>query len=82
MDDYLDSVESPTRALLRSKKSAHLLHLGGLKLTKFVGSVPDLADRSDGLLNPLNRKSSFHPSGINARARALVGSQQRYSGCE
>ena len=33
MDDYLDSVESPERALKRSKKLVHLLHLGGFKLT-------------------------------------------------
>ena len=29
MDDYLDSVESPERALKRSKELVHLLHLGG-----------------------------------------------------
>ena len=48
MDDYLDSVESPERALKRSKELAHLLHLGGFKLTKFVSNVPNLADRIDG----------------------------------
>ena len=48
MDDYLDSVESPERALIRSKELVHLLHLGGFKLTKFVSKVPDLADRIDG----------------------------------
>ena len=48
MDDYLDSVESPERALIRSKELVHLLHLGGFKLTKFVKNVPDLADRIDG----------------------------------
>ena len=48
MDDYLDSVESPERALIRSKELVHLLHLGGFKLTKFVSNVPDLADRIDG----------------------------------
>ena len=44
MDDYLDSVESPERALIRSKL-VHLLHLDG---SKFVSNVPDLADRIDG----------------------------------
>ena len=48
MDNYLDSVESPERALIRSKELVHLLHLGGFKLTKFVSNVPDLADRIDG----------------------------------
>ena len=48
MDDYLDSVESPERALIRSKELVHLLHLGGFKLTKFVSNVPNLADRIDG----------------------------------
>ena len=48
MDDYLDSVESPERALNRSKKMVHLLHLGGFKLTKFVGKSPNLADQIDG----------------------------------
>ena len=45
MDDYLDSVESPERALKRSKELVQLLHLGGFKLTKFVSNVPNLADR-------------------------------------
>ena len=48
MDDYLDSAESPERALKRSKELVHLLHLGGFKLTKFVSNVPNLADRIDG----------------------------------
>ena len=48
MGDYLDSVESPERALIRSKELVHLLHLGGFKLTKFVSKVPDLTDRIDG----------------------------------
>ena len=48
MDDYLDSVESPERALKRSKELVQLLHLGGFKLTKFVSNVPNLADRIDG----------------------------------
>ena len=48
MDDYLDSVESPERALKRSKELVHLLHLGGFKLTNFVSNVPNLADRIDG----------------------------------
>ena len=48
MDDYLDSVESPERALKRSKELVHPIHLGGFKLTKFVSNVPNLADRIDG----------------------------------
>ena len=48
MADYLDSVESPERALKRSKELVHLLHLDGFKLTKFVSNVPNLADRIDG----------------------------------
>ena len=48
VDDYLDSVESPERALKRSKELVHLLNLGGFKLTKFVSNVPNLADRIDG----------------------------------
>ena len=48
MDDYLDSVESPERALKRSKELVHLLHLGGFKPNKFVSNVPNLADRIDG----------------------------------
>ena len=48
MDDYLSSVESPERALKRSKELVHLLHLGGFKLTKFVSNVPNLGDQIDG----------------------------------
>ena len=48
MDDYLDSVESPEKAINRSKELVHLLHLGGFKLTKFVSNVQNLADRIDG----------------------------------
>ena len=47
MDDYLDSVESPQRALIRLEELIHLLHLGGFKLAKFVSNVPDLADQID-----------------------------------
>ena len=48
MDNYLDPVESPERALIRLKELVQVLHLGGFKLNKFVGNVPDLADRIDG----------------------------------
>ena len=44
----MDSVESPARALKRSKELVHLLHLVVFKLTKFVSNVPNLADRIDG----------------------------------
>ena len=47
MDDYLDSVESPERALNRAKELMHLLLLGGFKLTKFVSNAPNLADQID-----------------------------------
>ena len=36
MGDYLDSVESPEKALKRSKELVHLLHLGGFKHTRWV----------------------------------------------
>ena len=48
MDDYLGSVESPERPLNRSKELAHLIHLGGFKLTKFVRNAPNRSDRIDG----------------------------------
>ena len=47
MDDYLDSVESPERALNRSKELVQLLLLGGFKFSKFVRNVPNLADQTD-----------------------------------
>ena len=47
MDDYLDPVECPEKAINRSKELVHLLHLGGFKLTKFVSNVPILADLID-----------------------------------
>ena len=56
MDDSLDSVESPERALKRSKELVHLLHLGGFKLTKFVSNVPNLADQIDGSTQSTEKK--------------------------
>ena len=56
MDNYLDSVESLERALIRSKELVHLLYLGGFKLTKFISNVPDLADRNDGSAPPTEPK--------------------------
>ena len=47
MDDFWDSMESPERALNRSKALVLLLHLGGFKLTKFVSNLPNLADQID-----------------------------------
>ena len=47
-DGYLDSMELPERALKKSKELAHLLHLGGFNLIKFVSDVRNLADRIDG----------------------------------
>ena len=48
MVDYLDSVQSPERALIRSKDLVHLLHLGGFKLSKFASNLPNLVHRMDG----------------------------------
>ena len=48
MDDYLDSVESPEKAIYRPKELVHLLHFGGFQLTKLVSNVPKPADRIDG----------------------------------
>ena len=48
MDDYLDSVESPEKAINGLKELVHLFHLGGFKLTKFVSNVPNLAARKNG----------------------------------
>ena len=48
MDNYLDLVELTEKALKRSEEFVHLFHLGGLKLTKFVSNVLNLADRIDG----------------------------------
>ena len=56
MDDYLDSVEFPERALIRSKELVHLLHLGGFKFTKFISVVPDLAYRIDGSAQSIESK--------------------------
>ena len=44
MDKYLQLVESPERALHRSKELVHIRHLSGFKLTKFVSNAPNLAD--------------------------------------
>ena len=44
----VESVETPERALIRSKELLHLLHLGGFKLSKLVSNAPDLAVRIDG----------------------------------
>ena len=41
-------MESPERALSRSKELVHLLHLGGLNLTMFVSNIPNLADQING----------------------------------
>ena len=72
MDDYLDSVESPERALIRSKELVYLLHLGGFKFTKFVSNVPDLADRIDGSSQSTepkvfvsSKEESMHMLGLN-----------------
>ena len=56
MDYYLDSMESPERALKRSKELMHLLHLGGFKFTKVVSIVINLADRIDGSPDSTERK--------------------------
>ena len=72
MDDYLDSVESPEKAIHRSKELVHLLHLGGFKLIKFVSNVPNLAGRIDGSPQSTESKvivscqeNSLHVLGLN-----------------
>ena len=72
MDDYLDSVESPEKALIRSKEMVHLLHLDGFKLTKFVSNVPNLADRINGsaqftelMVIVSSKEESMHVLGLN-----------------
>ena len=40
MDNYLESVKSPEKAINRSKDLVHLLPLSGFKLTKFVSNEP------------------------------------------
>ena len=73
MDDYLDSVESTERALIRSKELVHLLHLGGFRLTKFRAMYQIcLAELMD-LLNPLNGRSSFHPRRNQCACLGLSG---------
>ena len=47
MDDYLDSLDEPEKALKRAKELVELLMLGGFKLTKFVSSVAHLLDELD-----------------------------------
>ena len=71
MDEYLDSVESPERALIKSKELVYLLHLGGFKLTKLVSNVPDLADRIDESAKPTepkvivsSKEESMHQLGL------------------
>ena len=44
MDDYLDSAESPEKAISTSKELVHPLHPDGFKLTMFVSNMPNLAD--------------------------------------
>ena len=44
MDDYLDSIDCPERALQLSKDLIEMLKLGGFKLTKFISNVPNLAE--------------------------------------
>ena len=56
MDDYLDSVESHERVLIRSKEMVQLPHLSGLKLANLVSVVPDLADRINGYLQSIEPK--------------------------
>ena len=51
MDDYLDSVESPAKAINRPQELVHLLILDRFKFTKFVSNMPNLADRIEVILN-------------------------------
>ena len=56
MDYYLDSMESPERALNRSKKLVFLLPLGGLRLIVFARNVPNLVDWISGSLRSTDPK--------------------------
>ena len=47
MDDYLDSIDCPDKALELCKELVKMLKLGGFKLTKFVSNVPGLAKALD-----------------------------------
>ena len=44
MDDYLDSIDCPDKALELCNELVKMLKLGGFKLTKFVSNVPGLGD--------------------------------------
>ena len=71
MDDFLESVESPEKALKKRKVLVHLLHLVGFKLTKFVSNVPNLADRIDGLLQSNEPKKIASSKEDSLHARGL-----------
>ena len=47
MDDYLDSLGEPEKALNRAKELVEPLLVGGVKLTKFLSSVPHLLDEPE-----------------------------------
>ena len=68
MDEYLDSVESPERALIRPKELVHFLHIGEFKLTKFVSNIPDLIDWSAQSTKPKviasSKEESMHVLGL------------------
>ena len=73
MDDYLDSVETPEKAINRSKELVHLLHLGGFKLKKFISNVPNLVDRIDGSPQPTEPKVSVSSQEYSLRVFGLKG---------
>ena len=49
-------METPEKATNRWKEMAQLLHLCGVKLTKFLTNVPNLADRIEGSLQSTEPK--------------------------
>ena len=51
-------METPEKAINRSKELVHLLHLGGFKPTKFVSNEPNLVDRIDGSLQSTEPKAN------------------------
>ena len=66
------TLESPERALIRSRKLVHLLQTGWFKITKFAINVPDLTDRidespqsTDPNVIVLSKEESMHVFGLS-----------------
>ena len=82
MDDYLNSLESPERAIIRSKELVHLLYLGGFKLNKFVSNVPDLADQFDGSAQSTEPKVTVSSKEESMQVFGLKWDHNNDTGCE